>query len=384
MAKEEKTNFCIEKFIQKEYLDHLKLLEKYGLSNLNVPLEKIRSITELYSDININFESFNDFFGANKNNFGEDISKINELLGVILIELSNVKSSLSSHNIHKFIYYCYFLTIRTFFTLLFYTDKEKNDFFSYGNEVLKIFLEKLFNLRKFVEKTYFQQKKYPDIFNDDYDFVSIFKSIPKDKIEHIIEKFQTYLTVYLFDITSTTAEVDEEYQPPTFNREEMQHLMETFNLFWKINKKHKFVDFKSFNNDTASKHFDINEECRIYNSNLTKIKKLENKMNIDSGNGLEKAEFEPKFTLINYNFLFDSSRKSDILYAFNYKTQRQELMNTLSSMIGNLNNPLNPGVLANINLLFEVRRNNLIEDTMNLVSNPQFNLKKALRVTNIP
>jgi len=363
----ELTNFCIDESFEQK-LENFKFLEKIGLSFLNTSIDKFQTLADFYKDININFSQLNELLLTNKETFNEDIIKINDVNSTLITEFKSYEKS-KNKNIKQLINYVYFLNLRIFFYL-----SISNKFsYSYEDEWPKIFLKNFYFLNK-INKLANNSK---DIYGENFNIISIFINIPKDTFLDIISKFQNYLTIYLFDISSANENNEEEYTAPVFDREEMEYFMETFNLLWQINQYHKIVHFKYFNNETASKNFDINEDCRIYISNFNKKKAKENKMQIDSGNGHLMEEDNYKFSLINYNFLFDSSRKSDILYAFNYKKMRQESVATISSMMLNPNNMLN---LNQINLQFEVRRTHLIEDTMNLVSNPNFNFKKQLKV----
>ena len=86
---------------------------------------------------------------------------------------------------------------------------------------------------------------------------------------------------------------------------------------------------------------------------------------------------EKPFSLIKYHWLFDAASKSDILYTFNYHKQRTEMVNSFSDI---MNLHLNTIDLRSMYLFMEVRRHNLIEDTLNFVSNPTLNFRKQLKV----
>lgn len=367
LAKEQSSYYCIDSCFENNE-DDFKMFENLALSFLTSPLSQFKSLNELYKNININFEELKVFSQIKENldNFNTNIQKINDINSLFIKELKNYEN-LKPKNFTNLIQYMWYLNLRLYFYLV------SSNNFSYENEWPKTYIMNFFHINKAYKKL--THKESPN------NITSMSITIPKETFTELIGNFQNYLTIYLFDITSNIDNEEDDYSAPMFDREEMEHFMEAFDILWFINLENKIVHFKLFNNETASKNFDINEDCKIYINNFNKKKLKEvkdvNKMMIDSGNGYNDED-SYKFSLINYNYLFDSSRKSDILYAFNYKKQRQEVMSSLTNILSSLNNPLNFQQISN--LLFEVRRTHLIEDTMNLISNPQFNLKKQLRV----
>jgi len=393
LSKMSQTNYCIDSIIE-EKLEDFKLFEKLSLSFMNTPMDQFKSLSDFYKNINVNCVELKKYIQDNQQNFDSDIIKINEVNSLFLKEFNKFESQnlKSLHNkdnnknndnhIKNLINYICFLNLRLFFYIVLST---KFEYATSEDHWTKTYIKNLFKIYKtnnrIISSNSGTGTNGTGSFAENFNIISIFINIPKDIFEDMIGIFHNYLTIYLYDIASLNNEEDDEIGPPVFDRKEMEQFMEVFNILWEINRQYKIVHFKLFNNETASKNFDINEDCKIFIHNFNKKKAKESKMQIDSGNGNGiEDEDNYKFSLINYNWLFDSSRKSDILYAFNYKKQRQEIVSSLNMMLGNPNNPLNLNALQHINLLFEVRRTHLIEDTMNLVSNPNFNLRKQLRV----
>jgi hypothetical protein len=85
---------------------------------------------------------------------------------------------------------------------------------------------------------------------------------------------------------------------------------------------------------------------------------------------------EKLFSLIKYHWLFNAAAKSEILFLFNFSKQRIELINSINDLMSEINF----FSINNMYIYMEIRRNNLIEDTLNFISNPELNFKKTLKV----
>ena len=157
-----------------------------------------------------------------------------------------------------------------------------------------------------------------------------------------------------------------------------------FKFFYDINEKFKILNFREFYNDSVSNYLNLKEECKNYISLLNRRKTSEsekkgssNKLNsLNSSNNLNNSKSQP-FSLISYHFLFDAASKSEILYNFNFHQQKQEMMNSLSDIMNFQQNRVD---MRGIYLFLEIRRNSLIEDTLNFIANSQLNFKKQLKV----
>ena len=213
-----------------------------------------------------------------------------------------------------------------------------------------IFFEDFIHINKTIKKYYKNN-------NIEIDTVEAFRFFKEDDqlFSKLVEQYNSFLAVLLFHLGDPEEDLRDEKSFMV-----LISCVKVFNFFYKINEKYKIISYKEFYNDSMSKHLNLKEECKKY---FIKIN--------------AKNEDERKiFSLIKYHWLFDPSAKSDILHVFNYHKQRTEMMSSFNDLL----NPMN---LININSMFlaiEVRRNNLIEDALNSLSNPMINLKKPLKV----
>jgi hypothetical protein len=172
----------------------------------------------------------------------------------------------------------------------------------------------------------------------------------KNDFLSIINNYQNFLTLLLFNIGESEFRQDESI-------EVLIHFMELFQLIYEVNEKFSIVSYKEFYNESINKNLNIKEECRVFFKSMRKNDKS-------------------AFSLIKYHWLFDPAVKSDILTLYNFNLQRYEVINSIGDLMGDLNlfNPMN------MYLLLEIRRNNLLEETLNFISNPEHNFKKQLKV----
>ena len=98
----------------------------------------------------------------------------------------------------------------------------------------------------------------------------------------------------------------------------------------------------------------------------------------------EKGEQKIEFTLLNYMWLFTPAAKSEIIFLFNDRKKRVQFFNSINQfnppndIFGGLFGRLIPS--KEIFLIISVRRNHLIEDTLNEVSKPGIKLQNPMKV----
>jgi hypothetical protein len=131
--------------------------------------------------------------------------------------------------------------------------------------------------------------------------------------------------------------------------------MKAFHTIYQVNERYKYVHYKEFYNDSINKNLDIEKDFSIY---LRKLKKKEPR--------------ETEFCLFKYSWLFDSTSKKEVMEHYHTDKQKNEVFSELLS--GNAANS------TGFTLIFEIRRNNMIEDTLNLVANPEMNFRKPLKI----
>jgi hypothetical protein len=173
----------------------------------------------------------------------------------------------------------------------------------------------------------------------------------KSEFLSIINNYQNFLTLLLFNIGESEVRTEDSLLV-LFN------FMNIFQIFYEINDKYSIVSYKEFYNESVNTNLNIKEECKAFFRLL------------------RKNEVDKHFSIIKYHWLFDAAAKSDILRIYNFGQQRAEIMNSIGDIMEGLNlfNPMG------MYLVMEIRRNNLIEDTLNFISNPELNFKKQLRI----
>jgi hypothetical protein len=358
LGKQLETFFCFEPIIE-ENMDNFRNLEQIGLSFFNKPLNEFKNINEIYQNLNINFNELKDYVVKLNTNFKENLKSVNQVLRDI-INYANDKKNNISVNKDKFLFYVCYLAQRILFLVIY------SDYFNYQNNEIKDFLSLYHKLKKIVlQKDSTCTIKSISCSIEDFQIINLFSDISKENFLEVLGILHTFLSIILTAYSPDPTDPDyEEFEG--FDREYMEDFIQIFNLFWKINQKLNLVNFKEFYNDTLSSSYDINEELRIYYYSNFKKRKPSS----------PDIVLETKFSLCNFLFLFSSSRKSDILKAINQTVQRKEMVNTLSSML--LSNQINN--LHEIGLVLEIKRTDMIKDTLDQVVKSDINLRKQLRV----
>lgn len=211
------------------------------------------------------------------------------------------------------------------------------------------------------------QEKKKNMINEAYmsSFVEMNQYIMEFK--NMIGNCQNFLTLILFNIGANNSDEEEEEEKFDIQMLDLlMHFTKSFKTLYLINKKYSLVDYREFYNDGLSKNLNFKRECKVYNEILKKDFSKENQ--------------KKPFCLISYNWLFDAAAKSEILYVFNERKQRIETIQALHNLEGGmlgLPQIINP---ASLFFYLQIRRNNIIEDTLNAVSNSNVNLQKPLKV----
>ena len=197
---------------------------------------------------------------------------------------------------------------------------------------------------------------------------------------------------------------------------DMSALLEIFvmnmNLLYKVNEYYSIIDYKNFYNDGISKSISLKVEFRNYvnnekirrklrkekkksknkNKKEEKDKKKEklnlNDMDIDIEDNNEEDEEEEipegkgiRFTLLDYMWIFNPAAKNNIIILFNERNQNKEFFKSLNQSGSAF--MLGPAIIYNpkdIFLTINIRRNNLIEDTLNEISKPGIKLQNPIKV----
>ena len=180
-------------------------------------------------------------------------------------------------------------------------------------------------------------------------WMNIFKDLSKEMMIDIINAYQSFISIFFMMENNKNA----------FTK--IKNPIKILNIFFKVNDKFKTVPYTEFYNDSLN----TNEELKyVIIKSYKKYKKN-----------------DKTFCLLTYHWLFDSAFKRDVISEFNTFKQHQEMQNSITSAmhsLNNINNILN--LEKNIYLCFEIKRNNMIEDTLNIISNSNINFKKGLKV----
>lgn len=240
------------------------------------------------------------------------------------------------------------------------------------NELKELYVKKLNNLnyntdeknccKLFVQNSnYYEMGQLANGFFDPYAiFLNHFHYMPFidftaniDKFLNIIHNYQNFLLLIIM------INVDEDEGGFKLT-DIVLNFMPIFEIFFKTNEILQLVENNEFYNDYINRNVEVNFqlECKNY------LKYLKN-------------EDKSKFCWLRYFWIFDARSKSEILCEFNNKNQREEFLNQMQNITNMLNfnaNSLNPY------LIMQIKRNNMIEDSLNLLVNPQINFKKQLKV----
>lgn len=239
-------------------------------------------------------------------------------------------------------------------------------------ELKEIYMKKINNLNYNIEENsqckllihnsnYYEMEKLANGLFDPYSvFLNHFHYMPfidfitnKDKFLNIIHNYQNFLLLIIM------INVDEDEGGFKLT-DIVLNFMPIFEIFYKVNEILRLIDNTEFYNDYINRNVEVNFqlECKNY------LKYLKN-------------EDKSKFCWLRYYWIFDARSKSEILCEFNNKNQREEFlnqMNNITNMLSFNSNSLNPY------LIMQIKRNNMIEDSLNLLVNPQINFKKQLKV----
>ena len=260
------------------------------------------------------------------------------------------------------------------------------------------------NVNKGLYAAFAELKNYPEEFKD------------------MIMRCHNFLALVLFSIDqSVPPENEEDEETVNIIDEDMLKILEIFvpalNIFHEVNEIYSIVNYKVFYNDGISKSLNIKREFYNYLNN-EKIKKRQKKeqekakekekgkkeedekdkqeknndniiiMDEDKDEEKEEEKLEKKndklkFTLFDYMWIFNPAAKNDIIRLFNIEQQKNMFFKMIDDSrrerddLGFLDIFLNRN---KFNLMLNIRRDHLIEDTLNELSKPNVNLQSELKV----
>ena len=379
---------------------------KNSLPSINLDLSKIilynKNSKNNNEDVLIKeIVSFNNYFGTLS-------TKVN------LKKLETIKEK-------SIIYYLFYFMSRAFFYII------MNNNFIVNKENSKIFLEFFTNYEKIIEaaKIYIKDdvtnssmiidekskdsKKKFKTRKHIYEAFAQIRKFPNEFKEAILN-CQNFLIV----ITFSYEKVNNPFLQLTVLDKDMGALMEKFienmNLLYKVNKYYSIIDYKNFYNDGISKNISLKAEFINFVKN-EKIKKKIKKRKEEEKNKKEEDKKETKkekkkendnviskededkldisseknkikFTLLDYMWLFNPAAKNEIIILFNDRQKQSELMKSINQARGFPFLGLGGLLISarDVFLTINIRRNNLIEDTLNEVSKPNIKLQNPIKV----
>ncbi len=286
-----------------------------------------------HNGLNINYPKLKEYYTEYKKQYNKPI------------EIENILKYINSNKVLKIFEstdeeqttlkrYLHYLLSR----LLIYVSL--HPFFGFEDNYAKACFENFFELYLSVNKKIKNSQTIP--------FLDIFNDLGKEMLSDIINSYQSFISIFLLMDHNKS------------NLNKIKNLIKIFNIFYKVNNKFKFLNYNEFYNET------MNSDDELKSIALKSFKTYKHKQN--------------SFSLLKYHWLFDSSFKRDILHELNQNKQKQEMINSITSGFNSFDTLLN--LESNIFLTFEIRREHLIEDTLNIISNSNLNFKKALKVIN--
>ena len=326
--------------------------------------------------ININLIELNSFLKnkiINKKNeeiFKEEVMTANEYYILLTSEIDLKKvGTIREKNI---IYYLFhFMNNFLFYILL-------NPNFSINNSNYDIYLDFIGNFITIKESAelYLNKQKLKDsniLLMNNNEMIDEYYEISKYKIEfeQIIKKINSELS----NIIESIKEINKENNISKFNHMllVLEKLILLLNIFHSINEQYNILDYKYFYNEKISKNLNLEKEFQIFLKNEKILKEnIEKNLN---------KKFE--FTLLNYTWIFDPSAKYEIINLFNEEKQIQQVSNVNYHDLSDLEQIVFLGNLMHANNIFcvlKIRRENIIEDTLNEVSRLSNKLHNPLKV----
>ena len=318
-------------------LDLNKLLEYFKIKETD---ESLKSITDELKRFNKYFETF-----------------------LSSIDLEHFQSNSQVQNTFYFLFYfsnkaLFYILLHPDFSL---SDSSSSNFLTFFENYRKIkhysklCLDSIISIDNNISDPYSLKKGYVTSFSDIINY--------KEEFRTIVSGCQNFLALTLFTIGSNNSENEEEeilFDKQYINL--LENFVKIFKSLYMINDEYKIIEYREFYNDSFSKNLNLQRECKIYSQILNK-----------------KYEGKKPFCLISYKWLFDAAAKNDILQIFNGRKQAIEILNSTGGLNGLL--PFSRIInIQNAYFILNINRDNLIEDTLNAVSNPEINLQKPLKV----
>ena len=356
--------------INEEILNNEKFFDDFLLDKNYDFVDEILNKSSHLPKLNLDLNKLSEYFEIQKSNESlksivDELKRFNKYFETFLssIDLEHFQSNSQVQNTFYFLFY---FANKALFYILLHPEFSLNDssssnlltFFENYRKIKhysKLCLDSIISTDNNISDPSSLKKGYVTSFSDIINY--------KEEFRKIVSECQNFLALILFTIGSNNSENEQEeilFDKQYINM--LENFVKIFKTLYMINDEYKLIEYKEFYNDSFSKYLNFQRECKIYNQILNK-----------------KYEGKKPFCLISYKWLFDAAAKNDILQIFNGKKQIIEILNSSGGLNGLLPFPRLINI-QNAFFLLNVNRNNLIEDTLNAVSNPSINLQKPLKV----
>ena len=412
-----------------DHLDKLKCIENEEIIKIDKKFENF-SIDNNYNyainivenknalpNINIDFKKLISYFKSTKDsveNLTKEIALFNDYYKSLTkwVDMSKCETIKEK----SIVYYLFYFMNRCFFYIIMNnecmcSEKNKNIFYQFFENFVQILATSKLYLEDDIENSSI-------IVDDDingkpadntitinvkkglYGAYEELKNIPNEFIK-VVTNCHNFISLVLFSVDQRI-QIDEEEEDNIIdeNMLNLLHIFVTaFNILHEVNEYYSIIDYKQFYNDSISKYLNMGREFKKY---LKKIKQLhkekeKNKKEGDKGkdnnNDIicddvikdddddEDMENNDKieFSLFDYIWLFSPASKNEIIHLFNKMKQRNEAAKIISRDRDRDRDFLDI-FLNKCLLILNVRRERLIEDTLNEVAKPNLNLRNELKV----
>ena len=373
---------------------------KHSLPNVNIDLSKLityyKSSKDSVDDLVKEITLFNEYF--------DSLTK--------WIDLNKCESMKEK----SIVYYLFYFISRCFLYVIMHnnfmvSNPNSNKFYNFFKNYLqiiktaKLYLEDDFENSSMIideeNKNELEKKIKENLNKGIYQAFEDLKKYPAEFRDMVI-RCQNFLAVILFSVDQRVQTESEDEEPINIIDQDMLNIFEifvpVFSILHDVNEYYSIIDYRAFYNDGISKNLYIKRELVTYlkNKKNKKNKEKEDEKDKDKNNN-EKIDIENyeelddynknnenlKSTLFDYMWLFNPSAKNDIIHLFNIQQQRNSRNNRLldfpredSDSSDFLNFLLN----RNRSIILKIRRDHLIEDTLNELSNPDVNLQSGIKV----
>ena len=176
---------------------------------------------------------------------------------------------------------------------------------------------------------------------------SWFATFPKEDFLYIVDNLKNVVSIYMLQDDNNSG---------------LKPFLQFLGILHSANEQAHCVSSEDFYIETITQETDVEEQIQIRMRN--------------------KKFNESTFSFIDYPWVLDCGFKAGILDYESKIERERDLVNSYMGLMSNFGALLGGGGAADlIYLKLEVRREHLIEDTLNRLSTPDLNFKKTLKVT---